>query len=164
LKGEKTTSDSLTFTLASNVDRNFLIPQHAELDAVYTQSLQKLFSLFKQQKWNCVVWPTQEPSPNEIVLVKFEISLEFLLKLYIYRSERQKLVAHEIWEQARKDNKYKNNHPYTVVSGMSLFKRGSIKDIQLSSIRFALLFFGIFNLFLDCHLLEDLILYKLWNV
>jgi len=116
-EGEKNSTDSLTFTLASNVDRNLLFPQNAELDAVYTQTLQQLFALFKQQKWNSLVWPVTEPSPNQS------------------QADRQKFISNEIWEKARKDHKYKNNYPHTVISELSLFKRGIIEDIALSSVR-----------------------------
>jgi hypothetical protein len=46
------------FILASNVDRNQLLPEYYELDQLYSHSLHSAVSLFKDSKWSCMFLPS----------------------------------------------------------------------------------------------------------
>lgn len=54
MEGEQT-----TVLVGSDLDRNHLYPMYPEIDTLHMQTLKQLYSLFKSQKWCCVVLPEQ---------------------------------------------------------------------------------------------------------
>ena len=47
--------DQAQAIVGSDLDRNYLYHAHAELDTTYTNTLRKVTTLFKTQKWTSVV-------------------------------------------------------------------------------------------------------------
>jgi hypothetical protein len=95
-----------------------------ELDDLYTLTLHQLCSLFKDQTWNCMVVPKRKRSD-------YFISFDFVRPTS--SGSLDKDFTKELAKQLLKA--FPQIHPLTFASGVSFYKKGSIKDVDMISLR-----------------------------
>jgi len=125
LEGEQT-----TVVIGSDLDRNHLFPMYPEIDALHMQTLKQLYSLFKSQKWCCVVLPEQAgyESNSSSSQAKDNKSKDRsdISMVTTSLSRKLDLVNVASWLSKRDS--------LTLVNSLSIWRKGNVKDVDLLTI------------------------------
>ncbi|GAM28600.1 hypothetical protein SAMD00019534_117760 [Acytostelium subglobosum LB1] len=115
--------------IGTDIDRNQLYPAYPKIDACYTQTLHNIDPILQTLKWSANVIPTIKTSPSpsgssaapaapqtsEQLITKNQFDLEKLARWFL--------------------KKFNPVNPLTFVYGMSFYKKGSAKTIDMITLK-----------------------------
>eukprot|EP01133_Synstelium_polycarpum_P012073 gene12073-14125_t len=105
--------------LGTDLDRNQMYPSYPAIDTLYTQTLRNIEPILAPHKWSVTVIPTAKPSATpsatDAYLTRNSFDLDKLSRWFL--------------------KKFNASHPLTFVYGLSFYKRGGAKTIDMLTLK-----------------------------